>query len=260
MNLKPQANPQAAQAPASSLNKFNKYLILTALVPPLGLIVGYYYFQKRSNTSKRLPLILIALALILASAYAVLWHQLENKSNYKYTYKQLKPVNYGSTGKGQGLQVSLPAQFSLSKKNHNYETYSQSVRGVPIAVSTMDIIPLTAQQVMQGQSSLTILLTKGSPNYQNEINGLAGLISSNFLPANYRATITKVAKVDSLGTHFWELDFSARAPSKPSFEGKMLYGYGKNAVYTLVLATVSQNWSDQSAIWQKVVGSLQIDQ
>jgi hypothetical protein len=225
--------------------------------------------------SPRAVLVLL-IVIILAAAVIVLVPQKKSDSNSGQSSQadSLKLVAYKYDGSqpGTGMIFQKPEAFketAASKgkliKSFDWLSDGHTVGSIH-ALSASFKDDSERQAVVDGLQ----VLSQNKPDdqaYQTATQP-AILLSRGWIARINSKYVTQLQNVQSFrpatfGNDAWQFPLGASAAKKdnlPSLQGEFIYIIGKNAAYYFGVASTAQKWQEDSATWQQILNSLQIDQ
>ncbi|MBI2285646.1 hypothetical protein HYU82_02385 [Candidatus Saccharibacteria bacterium] len=222
--------------------------------------------------NKKIWLIVAVLA-ILAAALGFSYIRYQS-SQYSYRYEKFSTFTLPGDGADYGLTYSKPDPFinNLPGVNHS-QTSDMFVHrkgdintGPPIGYLAVQShkYPAAALKGTAYKQLISGFLQKpASEDYDNAV-----LVLQQFATqiGRYGQKVTlapaKPFTNNYIKAYAWQFDVSAIDinSKSPAQQGKALYILGKNGWYYFFIAAEKNNWQNNSAFFQKVLGSVKTDQ
>jgi hypothetical protein len=292
---KDQYNPSGEQVPAGVITRFTlaepkiepKFwllnIILALVLPPIGLLVGFFSLLKAFRFKKRIYLFLALVLTVFSIFGAFVYYNLLTGKFYhqKYSYQNssIKLEDYVVRGslKGRSLAFKKPQDFT------NYSTNSTPSAKISTFVK-MDNSRKYSLAIITASTTSSAL----APD-KNYIDSLHRVFNKSE-GEDYKAVKEPLEKFvkDSVGASFynvvllqkpetftnryirenaWRFNFTLKSQNDSGAKraiadqkGVLIFAIGKASIYYFMISTLDFNWQPNYATWQNILDSIKIDQ
>jgi hypothetical protein len=259
---------------ASGSTPWLAVLVLSLLLPPVGLILAIYLLFKARRNPKDTVLLAIAAAVLAiggAAAYVKVYNSYNHKYNQIYKYSAFDSFSLPGNGDKAGLSFMKPVEFrrygpgssSIVALVHSINTGANKGSLGNIWAATVNS-NITLDQSYLDNTNAFLKSVTGS-DYDKFMQPVKQFIQSS-LPGSYRLQLSLPSAFSSnnIPKNAWQFDLSANDTDKirmsRNIKGKAVFVIGKKTFYYLVINTADYNWQTNNAAWQKVLNSLKVDQ
>ncbi|HET9850274.1 MAG TPA: hypothetical protein VFP35_01475 [Candidatus Saccharimonadales bacterium] len=252
-----------------SITHTSNWLVLTALVPIVGLVTGLVLLLKRPNSRPRLGLLTILSSIIIGVVYGYTYHHLSPlKDPYAYHYSQLVETRVTAGKPGTTATLKRPAEFKASRlTSDSGGIYSHQVQldGKPVAIGLLSASDSPLLNPQLGDKPLITALNQGpsAAQYASIVKPIQAYVRNQLSGWN-KITLDRARplKTHNIIQKAWYFEFTGSPVNQtdPAIKGEAIFILGKNAIYLFVLETAEHNWTTNTQLLGQVVDSIKIDQ
>ncbi len=237
--------------------------------------------SSKFGTKKNLVLKVAVLVVVLVGIVGAVWlYTNQTKPTYiSSTTDSKKPVILSIPGdiSGRGMSFESPG-FLKEVSGENTGTTRGLIRLQTSAKDNKSLTdtarlyayvkdyssPSLPNQQYLDELAKTFAQDPSSPGYKRDTALLKEAVQKAYIEPSFSAElgVAKPFTNKYIKGNAWQIDVTAHDSSgyTSDHKGVLIYVAGYNGVYKLLASAVASDWQSDSAVWQKVLDSIRVDQ
>jgi len=296
MNQEQQPNQSIQTEPSSSgstngfsqqdqptvLSKKKYFLLLLAILPPIGFLYGIWLIIKKPKQWLWLAAGLIVISLLVGAAYFYSYrHYFRNNTSnnalttaenviyskyHTYILLGLKP------GSGGAMKFDWPIQLIQHSPSNNNATFNQVAKVADVQVRLSAIYassyPWPATSTLDQANSYLKQFNQTMQNgptdksYAGYIKNITQYIQKAWPGATADVATAQPLSTANIKSNAWQFDFTVKTTKKPiyNYSGKIIYIPTQKNYYYFLMSAIDKTWQKNSSAWQHISASIKVDQ